>query len=319
MRSARTTWALASYAAIIFAFRYGVERSAIGVALGSQLVLAFTSFALLLAPLWFFGFGAADWLRERLSTRALRVVIGAALGIPYLVYAIPSGSFQWSMAILMLGLPITLAAVLETSTSSKMSWQDGIVLSTLVAVFMMKVLKGAWPGSLEAMSKLYVADTALYLYVVVRGMAGMGYSFVPEASDFFIGLREWLFFLPFGVGVGTALSFTHFHAQMQTGIGVVAGITVTFLLVAIPEEMFFRGILQNLIESRSKPWIALAIASVLFGLSHFNKGAAFNWRYVLLATIAGIFYGRAWRSRNRILASIITHTLVDVVWAMWFK
>jgi hypothetical protein len=33
-----------------------------------------------------------------------------------------------------------------------------------------------------------------------------------------------------------------------------------------------------------------AIASALFGLSHFNKRSVhFNWRDVLLATIAGIF------------------------------
>ncbi len=319
MRSKRTTWALASYAAIIFVFRYAVERSSIGAALGSQLVVAFASFALLLSPLWFFGFGAGEWLRERLSTRLLRILAGAALGFPYLVYAIPSGSFQWGMAVLMFGLPVALAALVESAASSKITWQDGIVLCTLVAVFMLKVLVGAWPIRLEAMSKLYVADVALYLYVTVRGLTGMGYSFVPGVSDVLIGLREWLFFLPFGIGLGTVLSFTHFHAQVPTWIGVLARVTVTFLLVAIPEEMFFRSVLQNLLESRCKPWIALAIASLLFGFSHFNKGAAFNWRYVLLATIAGIFYGRAWSSRHRILASVITHTLVDVVWAMWFK
>jgi len=54
-------------------------------------------------------------------------------------------------------------------------------------------------------------------------------------------------------------------------------------------------------------------------LSHFNKGASFNWRYVGLATIAGIFYGRAWRVRRQVLASSITHTAVDVVWSLWFK
>jgi hypothetical protein len=58
---------------------------------------------------------------------------------------------------------------------------------------------------------------------------------------------------------------------------------------------------------------------VLFGLSHFHKGAAFNWRYVLLAAIAGIFYGRAWRARRKVLASSITHTAVDVVWSLWFR
>jgi membrane protease YdiL (CAAX protease family) len=83
--------------------------------------------------------------------------------------------------------------------------------------------------------------------------------------------------------------------------------------------MFFRGILQNLLETRSTSWIALVTASALFGLSHFNKGASFNWRYVLLAAIAGVFYGRAWRARRDLLASIIAHTAVDVVWSVWFR
>jgi len=58
---------------------------------------------------------------------------------------------------------------------------------------------------------------------------------------------------------------------------------------------------------------------VLFGLAHFNKGASFNWRYVVLAAIAGIFYGRAWRARKQVLAAALTHTAVDVVWSLWFK
>jgi hypothetical protein len=319
VRSSRTTWALASYAVIIFAFRFGLERSSIGEALGPRLALAFSSFALLLTPLWFFGFGAGEWLRERLSTSAARATAGTLLGIPYLVFAIPSKDFQWTMAVLMLGLPVVLAALLESSTSSKMTWQDIAVLISLVAVFMLKVLAGAWPIHLEALSKLYVADVALYLYVVVRNLPGMGYSFIPAPSDFLIGFREWLFFLPFGVGLGTALTFTHFHARVPAWISVVTGVVVTFILVAVPEEMFFRGILQNLLQTRFKPWIGLAIAAALFGLSHFNKGATFNWRYVLLATIAGVFYGRAWSARHRLLAALITHTLVDVVWSLWFR
>jgi hypothetical protein len=319
VRSHRTTWALASYAVIILAFRFGLERSSIGEALGPHLAAAFSSFASLLAPLWFFGFGAGEWLRQRLSTVVFRVIAGGLLGMPYLLSAIPGGKFQWTMALLMFGLPVALAALLESSAPGEMTWQDIAVLVALVAVFMLKVLAGAWPIHLEALSKLYVADVTLYLYVVVRGLPGMGYSFIPAVSDFFVGFREWLFFLPLGVGLGTALSFTHFHPRVPTWIAVVAGVVVTFFLVAIPEEMFFRGVLQNLLQTRFKPWIALVIASILFGLSHFNKGASFNWRYVLLATIAGLFYGRAWNARCRLLASVITHTLVDVVWSLWFK
>jgi membrane protease YdiL (CAAX protease family) len=40
---------------------------------------------------------------------------------------------------------------------------------------------------------------------------------------------------------------------------------------------------------------------------------------VILATIAGIFYGRAWRARRRLFASSVTHTTVDTVWSIWFR
>jgi CAAX protease family protein len=90
-------------------------------------------------------------------------------------------------------------------------------------------------------------------------------------------------------------------------------------LIAIPEELFFRAILQNLLETRFGPTRALVIAAFLFGLSHFNHGSRFNWKYVLLASLAGIFYGRAWRVNRHIFASVVTHTAVDVVWSLWFR
>ena len=89
-------------------------------------------------------------------------------------------------------------------------------------------------------------------------------------------------------------------------------------MLAIPEELFFRSLLQNLLETRlSRRW-ALVLASVIFGLSHYIHGATFNWRYVILASIAGVFYGRAWRNDRRLAASAICHTLVDSVWVSWF-
>jgi membrane protease YdiL (CAAX protease family) len=88
--------------------------------------------------------------------------------------------------------------------------------------------------------------------------------------------------------------------------------------VALPEELFFRGLLQNLLETRLPRRYALVLAAAIFGLSHYIHGAVFNWRYVILAAIAGWFYGRAWRSGRRIGASAISHTLVDTVWVTWF-
>ena len=94
----------------------------------------------------------------------------------------------------------------------------------------------------------------------------------------------------------------------------------TFFFIAVPEELFFRGWMQNLLERRLGRWGALAVTSVLFGLAHFNKRAVhFNWRYVLLAALAGVFYGRAWRRDRRVGASAVTHTLVDTVWSLLLR
>lgn len=292
-----------------------------GLSLGANLTPAFASFLLLLAPLWFFGFGMGAQLRDALRSHWLRIFLPALLGFPYVVFALPTGNFHWQLAVTMFMLPPALAAFLALSAlPPRLCWQDGVVLAALIATYMLRVLANAWPYTgLSSLPKLYVADLALYLYVVVRRLEGIGYSFIPTRAALLGGLREWVYFLPFGLGLGAVLSFIHFHPHIPPAKGVAAGMLITFLLVAIPEEMFFRGILQNLLETRSRPWIALVIAAVLFGLSHFNKGASFNWRYVLLAAIAGVFYGRAWREQRELLASIITHTAVDVVWSLWFR
>src|SRR5205814_6926856 len=133
-----------------------------------------------------------------------------------------------------------------------------------------------------------------------------GYSLVPTRASLIIGFREWAFLLPLALGFGELTHFIHFHATGPRIGNVLADLLLTFLLIAIPEELFFRAILQNFLETRIGKTAALPVAAILFGLSHFSHGAVFNWRYVLLASIAGIFYGRAWRANWQIFASIVT-------------
>jgi len=173
-------------------------------------------------------------------------------------------------------------------------------------------------------------DAGLYGFLGIRRLTGTGFDFRFRWSDWKIGLRELVFFAPLVIGIGLALGFIHPHknaafftsqaAQLALAVGrVLISWVGIFVFVAVLEELFFRAWVQNLLERRIGRHAALMVASVLFGLSHFNKRSAhFNWRYVLLATIAGIFYGRAWREQRRVPASAITHTFVDWLWYLWF-
>jgi uncharacterized protein len=183
--------------------------------------------------------------------------------------------------------------------------------------------ESAWPTGLRALNELFLVDAGLYGFLAIRQLSGCGFDFRLRWSDWKTGLRELLFFAPIVIALGIALGFIHPHRNLP-GVGAaVLRWVLIFLFTAVPEELFFRAWVQNLLERRVGRRAALALASVIFGLSHFNKRLGprvphFNWPYVLLATIAGIFYGRAWRENRRMPASTITHATVDCLWGLWF-
>jgi hypothetical protein len=148
----------------------------------------------------------------------------------------------------------------------------------------------------------------------------VGFDLRLRLSDLRIGGRELLLYAPVAIALGLSLGFLHFHAYVTTASHVVLAWIFTFFFIAVPEELFFRGWMQNLLERRLGQRWALLTTSALFGLSHFNKRALhFNWRYVLLAALAGIFYGRAWRQERRVGASAVTHASVDTLWSIWLR
>jgi len=283
------------------------------------------SFALLLGPFWAFGFGAAAPIRRALRARWARMLAPGLLVSSYLVFSLPRGEFQWRYCSALAGIPIVVALLLEFFTHQEpgritLQWPDLVALALLGVPIVMRWLHGSYPHpALSAMPKLLLTDAALYGFLVVRGLEEVGYDFRPRWRDLAIGMRELVCFAPFGIGLGFVLHFIGFHRVKPSLWEFLGGWITTFILVAIPEELFFRGILLNLLERCLGPRAALLISAVVFGFSHFNKRAAFNWRYILLATIAGIFYGRAWRNRRRLFTSGITHATVDVIWGTWFK
>jgi membrane protease YdiL (CAAX protease family) len=315
--------AAASYAALLVAFWQAARHFAVEGRIGGHLLSAFAGFALLLLPYWFFGFGAADALRRLLRRRLARVLAPGLLVIPYFFLSLPRGQFHSAYAAGLAAIPVGLASLFEffpVAAQAGLTWQDLLVLAAAGLPVEFHWLDRLWPQpGLSFLPKALLLDAALYAFLVVRRAEGVGFDFRPRLRDLGIGAREWALFAPFGIGLGLGLDFIRPHAWLPPPAQVAGAFLVTFIFVAIPEELFFRGLLQNLLEKRLGRMPALLTAAVIFGLSHFNKPAPFNWRYVLLATLAGIFYGRAWMDRRRVLASGITHTLVDVVWTLWFR
>ncbi|MGH9522067.1 MAG: CPBP family glutamic-type intramembrane protease [Terriglobales bacterium] len=290
--------------------------------IGGNFPSAFASFVLLFAPFWFFGFGLAEPLARKIRSRWARVLLPGLLVVPYLVFTVPRHEAHAVYLAIFLALPIGLSALMEFAppNTSAFSWQDAVALILAGAPIDLRLLGNSWPHpGLSAMPKLLLVDTVLYVYLVIRRLPRVGFDFRVRGRDLLIGLREFAFYAPIAIGLGLLMHFIHPNFVRRSAAEIAGAYLVTFFFVAIPEELFFRGLLQNLLEGRLGRTRALLLAATIFGLSHFNKPLPFNWRYVIMAAIAGVFYGRSWLDRRRVASSAVTHSTVDVVWSLWWR
>jgi len=253
-----------------------------------------------------------------------RISAPALLGIPYTLVAVSAGDFRCYWLALYALLPVAIAALMAQARSAdpqqRGNWRDYLVLIALGLAVDLRWFEAAWPPHLSVFNKVLLLDSGIYGFVLLRQLGGAGFDLRLRLRDLGFGLREFLFYAPIALALGLSLGFLHFHALWPSPLQFSGAFLFTFFFIAVPEELFFRGWLQNLLERRIGRTPALMLTAVLFGLSHWNKRtASFNWQYVLLAALAGVFYGRAWRQQRRVGASAITHATVDTVWSIWLR
>ena len=248
----------------------------------------------------------------------------AALSVPYVLVTGAAGQFRWGWFALYAMLPVAVAALLHQAAladpAQHGNWRDFLILATLGLAVDLRWFESAWPPHMSIFSKMLLLDAGIYGFIALRQLEGTGLDLRLRLRDAGIGLREVTLYTPLALALGLGLGFLHLHPGWP-GLAPIAGAWMfTFFFIAIPEELFFRGWMQNLLERRIGRTPALLLTAALFGLSHFNKRAVlFNWRYVLLAAVAGVFYGRAWRQDRRVGASAITHATVDTIWSLWLR
>lgn len=96
----------------------------------------------------------------------------------------------------------------------------------------------------------------------------------------------------------------------------VLELAVISALAGIGEELMFRGLIQEgLARWIGEPmgvWIALGIASVLFGLLH-----PMNVAYVILAAVMGFCLGGLWIATGNLLVPIVAHAVYDFLALLW--
>jgi CAAX protease family protein len=203
------------------------------------------------------------------------------------------------------------------------AWEDyaAILLIWLPVEFRWAYRFFPYPAVLShTLTILLAVNTAVAAFILLRRLDGIGYA-VEWGSGF--GWHVILRFAAFAViaiPLGIRIHFLAWDptfARVRSLLLFVPGI---LFFTAWPEEFLFRGLLQNLLSrTLNNRWAGLAVASVIFGLSHIFHAPYPNWKYVLLATIAGLFYGHAWMKTGSLLPGALLHALVDTSWHVLFR
>ena len=122
------------------------------------------------------------------------------------------------------------------------------------------------------------------------------------------GLGLLLGVVYFGVVVGLMalagsyrVSEVHFNAIGQ------AEWFLYFLMVAVFEEIIFRGVLFRLIDDRWNTAVALIISALLFGAMHLPNEGATIWSSVAIAIEAGLLLGAAYKYKGTLWLPIAIH------------
>ncbi len=163
---------------------------------------------------------------------------------------------------------------------------------------------------------------ALYLFVLYRPLAKVGYTARLTKHDVRLALRGLGLFMLAGLPVGFTLRFLSWTPHWPGLSQALLAFLGIYFFIGVPEELLFRGVFQNAFRRWFGEEGGLVLAAVVFGLSHLDNATAGhpvpNAAYALMATLAGLAYGWVWQRSGKVTAAALTHALVDWLWGLLF-
>ena len=262
---------------------------------------------------------AIDFLRKKVSNPFLYGLILwlFTLLIKFLYDANLSGLFILESLIILL-IPVLYIALLRKKQG--FHWADIFLLLYLFVVVKTKIVSFVLFKVTDALYIKYdyilVILFALWVYQVYRGF-DIGYDFKLNSKMVKTTLLYSVIMILINTIVSISIGYVTFAgltANIQT---IIALAVIMFFFATVIEEIFFRALFFNYFQqffNQSKYLLPLIISTLIFGLSHFAMG----YKMIILATIAGFFYGITYIKTKNVYCSALIHTLTNLILQLFF-
>jgi membrane protease YdiL (CAAX protease family) len=263
------------------------------------------------------------WTRGQVAAHpGLAVHVPLGLALYGMVAALLVGSHNWLNLLLW-----PVGAGLATVVLGVGRDEEPSPPRLLVAAVALAAIWGIWergvqiavPGGMHlSIGPLVAVVLALFLLVVVHPLRTFDVGLGLTWRELGLALGAVAVLAVVAIPLGFAIGFLSFESRW---LGITHGVLRLFglvLFVGLPEEMLFRGTIQEAFSRIWNPRLGLALGAVVFGLLHLLKHPAHpNWGYGLLATAAGLAYGWVYQRTGKLAAAAVAHGAVDWIWSMF--
>jgi membrane protease YdiL (CAAX protease family) len=254
---------------------------------------------------------------------SLLFAVPLLLSALFLAAAAQQGSLNVPLAGLILAytfLPVTCAYLARHVAPP--AWIDFLIIALLwfpleFSLGQQWVLKSA-RNTLHLTAYGVSILLGLGIFLLFRQLTGMKYNLPRSPRDLLNLLLGFAFCAPVLIPLGRAIGFLPpFHWPAHSSpLRIGSQYLIIFAATALPEEILFRALIQNCIAQRfgAGAW-TLILSAFIFGCAHLDNGPGPlpNWRYMIVATIAGLAYGKVYEKSSSLLASAGLHGLVDLI------
>ena len=267
------------------------------------------------------------WLGRQGKARAACLLTASAVA-PWVVYSAATGEARFTNFLLLLLVALAVSYWYIALPAAPVA--DALFLVTVAAVYLSKIFDRIYLSpipklSISVLGHLMLIRTAALAILVFRGNVMAEFRFIPNRKEWLTGFAYFGVMLPIiGLaywGLGLVQLRPHPHGIGLTFLQGIGTFLLILWVVALSEEFFFRGLLQQWLEQwTGNANMALIAAALVFGCAHLGFHRIFpNWRWAIVAAILGIFCGLAWRNSRSVQAAMVAHALIVTVWQVFLQ
>ena len=205
----------------------------------------------------------ASWFRKLIGKNLLKVIIFPIfLFLIYIIYIILNHANSVNGAFILIPYLIlfpVLMFLVKRKETNRITWIDfaALIIYLLPATLIDFEPKGNLPyngNGFDSLYRILLIIGAVYSFMIISDLSDIGFSPRFSMKSLLTAVWVWFAFYSFVFLVGYGVGFIRISGHELAGKALISSIVftliATFLHTGVFEELFFRGLLQNMLSKR---------------------------------------------------------------------